>query len=434
MICALIICALTALAVFLSVLIKPEFRIGHFTVGSYWLVSLLGALVLIVTGTIPLDTLWAGLTAPSAVNPLKILVLFLSMTALSVFLDELGFFRYLASVALARAGGSQKRLFLILYLTVSVLTVFTSNDIVVLTFTPFICCFARRARIDPLPYLFAEFVASNTWSMILIIGNPTNIYIASAAGIDFASYVAVMALPTVCAGIVAFGMLFLLFRKRLRVPISVCEEKEHIKEPGALALGLFHLLACTVLLAIGSYIGFDMWLVALGFALSLFLSYTLLSLVHDDPPSHLFVTLKRLPYQLIPFVLSMFTVVLSLDYYGLTDRLAELLSNGMPVLSYGVSSFFAANLINNIPMSVLFSAVGEGAAAIGSLGGVYATVVGSNLGAFLTPVGALAGIMWAGILKKEDVPFSFRTFIKYGVMISLPTLAAALGVLLVVFL
>jgi arsenical pump membrane protein len=67
------------------------------------------------------------------------------MTAFSVFLDELGFFRVLASAALHRAGSSQKILFFILYFTVSILTVFTSNDIIILTFTPFICAFARRA-------------------------------------------------------------------------------------------------------------------------------------------------------------------------------------------------------------------------------------------------------------------------------------------------
>ena len=75
---------------------------------------------------------------------------------------------------------------------VSVLTVFTSNDIIVLTFTPFICHFAKSARIDPLPYLVSEFVAANTWSMALIIGNPTNIYLMSGTGISFLSYTAKM--------------------------------------------------------------------------------------------------------------------------------------------------------------------------------------------------------------------------------------------------
>ena len=118
----------------------------------------------------------------------KILVLFISMTLLSIFLDELGFFRFLASVALKRAGKNQFKLFFLLYATVSVLTVFTSNDIIILSFTPFVCYFAKNARINPLPYLAAEFVAANTWSMALIIGNPTNIYLVTAAGGDFSSY------------------------------------------------------------------------------------------------------------------------------------------------------------------------------------------------------------------------------------------------------
>jgi len=375
------------------------------------------------------------LTADTAVNPLKILVLFLSMTALSVFLDELGFFRFLACFALKRAGASQKKLFLILFATVSVLTVFTSNDIVVLTFTPFICCFARHAKIDPLPYLIAEFVASNTWSMMLIIGNPTNIYLASAAGIRFAEYTATMILPTVLAGLVCLGVLYLIFRKRLRVPITVSEESERIEDKGSLIIGLVHLGACTLFLAIGSYIGFEMWLVSLGFALSLLVCYVIWSLVRDEPPRHLLATVRRLPYELIPFVLSMFTVVLCLDHYGLTAKLATVLDGTLPVFSYGAASFFAANLVNNIPMSVLFSSVAQNSVLNGvSRAAVYAVIVGSNLGAYLTPVGALAGIMWSSILKKEGVPFSFSRFIKYGIMISVPTLVAALSVLFVIFL
>ena len=425
---ALIICLLTGIGVFFSVLIKPDFRFGKLRLGTYWVVSLAGALTLIFTRSIPLSHLWAGLTADSAVNPLKILVLFLSMTALSVFLDELGFFRYLAGAVLARAGGSQRVLFLLLFAIVSVLTVFTSNDIVVLTFTPFICCFAKNAKIDPLPYLIAEFVASNTWSMALIIGNPTNIYIASSAGIGFAEYVAVMFLPTLIAGLTAFSILLLLFRKRLSKPIMQEENPEHIADKPALVLGLSHLGICTLFLAVGSYTGLDMWIVSLLFAISLSVGVLILSFARRGRISLLASTVKRLPYELIPFVLSMFTVVLCLDHYGLTDVLAQLLGNERTVFSYGILSYLSANFINNIPMSVLFSSVLDGGVLSGSayVCGVYATVIGSNLGAYFTPVGALAGIMWVSILKKEKVSFSFLSFVKYGVIISVPTLLVSL--------
>lgn len=431
----LIISGCTALAVFASVLFKPEVRLGKIKVGTYWLISLVGALLLLVTGCLPLDAFWNGLTADTAVNPLKILVLFFSMTALSVFLDEMGFFSYLAGVVLRKAKGKQITLFLALYAVVSVLTVFTSNDVVVLTFTPFICFFAKRARINPLPYLLAEFVAANTWSMMLIIGNPTNVYIASAAGIDFISYMAVMALPTAIAGLCSLGVLYLLFRKSLKKPLEGTEEeKERLKDKPSLIVGLIHLALCTVLLTISSYVEMEMWLVSACFALSLFIVEGILCASTKRKPTALFHTASRLPFELAPFVLSMFTIVLALDNGGWTDKLAQVLSFEPTAIAYGVSSFLSANIINNIPMSVLFSSIIESGSLSGTayLQAVYASVIGSNIGAYLTPVGALAGIMWSAILKKFEIKLSYARFIEYGAAVAIPTLLVALCALILV--
>ena len=220
MIPTVLIASLTCLCIILSVLFFPEIRIGKKKIGVYWIIALIGALLLVFTRRIAFSDLWAGLTAATAVNPLKILVLFLSMTALSVFLDEIGFFRYLAGAAIKAAGEKQTVLFYTLYALVSVLTVFTSNDVIILTFTPFICYFTRCAGIDPLPYLVSEFVAANTWSMALLIGNPTNIYLGGSAGIGFGEYVSVMALPTLFAGLASLLVLRLLFRRQLSEPID----------------------------------------------------------------------------------------------------------------------------------------------------------------------------------------------------------------------
>ena len=211
MISSLIISILTCLFVILSVLFYPSIKIRSITLPSYPIVALIGALALLVSGLLPISELASGLTSAGAVNPIKILVLFFSMTSLSVYLDEVGFFSYLAAAALRRSGGRQLRLFILLYLLVSILTVFTSNDVIILTFTPFICYFTKSARINPLPYLVAEFVAANTWSMALVIGNPTNIYLAQNAGIEFFPYLQVMLCPTLLAGLVSLGMLLLLF-------------------------------------------------------------------------------------------------------------------------------------------------------------------------------------------------------------------------------
>jgi arsenical pump membrane protein len=127
----------------------------------------------------------------------------------------------------------------------------------------------------------------------------------------------------------------------------------------------------------------------------------------------------------------MFILVLALDKYGITGTLGGFLSGpdtvGGTVASFGVSSFFAANIVNNIPMSVLYSSV-VGSMEAGALttAALFAAVIGSNLGAFFTPTGALAGIMWTGQLHDHGVPFSFIRFVKYGATVAVPAMAAAL--------
>ncbi|MDE6614653.1 MAG: hypothetical protein K2K24_04000 [Clostridia bacterium] len=367
-----------------------------------------------------------ALVSDTAVNPLKILVLFISMTILSVFLDELGFFRYLANAVLKKARAGQKKLFLYLYLTVSVLTVFTSNDVIILSFTPFICYFAKNAKINPVPYLAAEFVAANTWSMALIIGNPTNIYLATAYGIDFASYIKVSIIPTLFAGITAFVALYLLFRKKLAQPMQVEEEQVEIHDKVSLWIGIVHLAVCTILLAISSYINLQMWLVSLFAAISLLVISTIVSLVRKRKPSALFGTLRRAPYQLIPFVLSMFVMIVALSENGVTAKISNLLGADLPILKYGVTSFFASNLINNIPMSILFSSIIESAGDAVCISAVFSTIIGSNLGALFSPIGALAGIMWSSILNSHGVKFSYLDFLKIGITVAIPTLIVAL--------
>ena len=430
MLLSIILSAATCLAMILAVLFYPKINIGRVSLGSYWVVTAIGAVLLLVMGTVDARVVVDALFADTAINPLKILVLFISMTLLSIYLDELGFFRYLASATLRRAGSSQTRLFFILYITVSVLTVFTSNDIIILSFTPFICYFAKSANISPLPYLAAEFVAANTWSMALIIGNPTNIYLVTAAGGDFVSYLTTMIFPTLISGTVAFFCLHIAFLKKLSQPIDAQPEKVKIDDPLSLLIGMIHLAVCTVLLAVGSYIGLQMWLVALISALSLLTFTVVIALVRKEAPVHTIVSLKRAPWELIPFILSMFVMVESLNANGVTDYLYHFLDTAAPVWSYGVTSFLAANLINNIPMSVLYSSILSGGAVSAA---VYATVVGSNLGACLSPIGALAGIMWSSILKKHNLKFGYLDFLKIGITIAIPALIAALGVLDLIF-
>lgn len=429
-----IIAGLVCVALVLTVLTNPSINIGKYHIRIfYWTAPVLGSIALLLFRLLPLPVMWEGLTSSGSINPLKILTLFISMTTLSIYLDEVGFFSYIAGISLKFAKTSQLRLFCVLFLLVSVLTVFTSNDIIILTFTPFICYFSKKAEIDPMPYLFGEFVAANTWSMILIIGNPTNIYLATANGIGFGAYTAHMLLPTLFAGITAFLLLLMIFRKPLSQPISIKEEKPAIRDKGLVIIGLLHLAFCTILLILSSYIGLEMWYITLGFAVSLFLCVTIYKKKKGVKERVLLHTIMRAPWELIPFVLSMFLLVLTLDRYQVTTIISDFFGTDHLVWKYGIASFLSANVMNNIPMSVAFSSIVSHLSEADRLPAAYASIIGSNIGAYFTPLGALAGIMWSGILNKMGIPFSFRKYISYGIRISIPVLIAALLGLLIYF-
>ena len=77
-------------------------------------------------------------------------------------------------------------------------------------------------------------------------------------------------------------------------------------------------------------------------------------------------TIVRLPFELIPFVFSMFTIVLSLDYVGVTSQLGKVLSVADSTYLFGALSVLVSNIINNIPMSVFFSSILDNVTLVGN--------------------------------------------------------------------
>lgn len=432
------------------VLRKPSFliRIGcfHFSIESYFLGSLLGLSLLILFQIIDYTHIAKGLNGEGGLNPIGILILFLSLVFISIFLDTTGFFEFCALLALKFAGRDGKRLFFSLYITVSILTIFTSNDIIILTFTPFIYYFSKITDIDPVPYLISEFFAANTWSMMLYIGNPTNILFASVFNLKFDQYFLWMFLPTLAAGMTNIGLLYFLFEKKISQPLSSsCPVNPFlaIKDKGGAIFGLIILGAIIVALAVAPYFGIEMWIVSFIFALILLL----ILMIRDSSKMFirknegkrrefsLLLIAKKVPWAVIPFVLSLFILVEALKVYQVISEIGiffKTICGTSPVIHvfvFGITSALAANILNNIPMSVAFVPIAQSSIKIGLLPAILASIIGSNLGANITPIGALAGIMWMRILRGKDFHLSFLDFIKYGLLVTPITLIVCLGVL-----
>ncbi len=424
----LIVIGIILIAMLLCIVFNLKFQIGKVKISVYWIVCLIGAIVCIIAQFISTESLKNVFISSANINPIKILIIFLSCTSLSVLLDKIGFFQYIAQLALKKAKSSQTKLFFVFNFIIILLTIFTSNDILILTFTPFICYFTKRAKVDATPYIVSEFVMANAWSMFFYIDNPTNIYLCTNFGITFFEYAAKMILPTIIAGVVSLLLVYLLFRKKLKQKIEI-EDEEIIKpDIKLLAIGLSGLGVMVLMMIISPYIGLDIWYVPLACAVLTYIIVLIYLLATKQKLNIITRSFTSLPYELVPFLISMAILVGALKDVGFIDLFASALS-GQSFIVIGLIAFLIGTLINNIPMSMLFTSI------LGSmpfvLNNVYAVVVASNLCAFLTPVGALAGIMFMKILKENGVKFSFLKFILYGAIISIPTLLLTLCTLFI---
>jgi len=149
---------------------------------------------------------------------------------------------------------------------------------------------------------------------------------------------------------------------------------------------------------------------------------------------------SRMPWKIVPFVLGLFIMVESLSVYGWTDKFASSISAVstnvfLAVFIMGVLSSFTSNIMNNQPMTILFTRTLQNnlfiAPAAATKGSMFALILGSNFGANLTMIGALAGIMWGKILMDKGCPISFKEFSKYGFLIMPFVIAAACLVLVI---
>jgi Na+/H+ antiporter NhaD/arsenite permease-like protein len=184
---------------------------------------------------------------------------------------------------------------------------------------------------------------------MLIIGNPTNVIVGTSYQLDFATYTAWLGLPSIVAGFVSMGMLLTYFRsvffarspntlelRELRgsslesdwMAVSVPVQGEVVVRKLSAICGLFCLGATLVLMFGLSFVGVALWMIGLAFGAVMLLkgfnfTFFFVSFYNNikkdgvldlvELGSYRFPTvvqcLKRLPFELIPFMLGMFVLV-----------------------------------------------------------------------------------------------------------------------------
>ena len=106
----LIIVVLTLFLMLICIIFDFKLNIKNFSISIYWIVCLIGAIICISCGFIKFESFKEIFISSASINPIKILILFLSCTSLSVLLDKIGFFKYIAQLTLQKAKSSQTKL------------------------------------------------------------------------------------------------------------------------------------------------------------------------------------------------------------------------------------------------------------------------------------------------------------------------------------
>eukprot|EP00698_Gefionella_okellyi_P007634 TRINITY_DN1866_c0_g1_i1.p1 TRINITY_DN1866_c0_g1~~TRINITY_DN1866_c0_g1_i1.p1 ORF type:complete len:538 (+),score=103.56 TRINITY_DN1866_c0_g1_i1:122-1735(+) len=232
----------------------------------------IGVLLLLICTAVTGEDIRYGIMGDDQIQPYTIVILFMSLAYVCISLDVTGLLTYIAYRATLAAGNSGRKLFLYIFMLSSIFTIATSNDIVILTITPMICHFSKSLRIDPVPFLMAQFFAANIWSALLFIGNPTNIIVALAFDISFLEFSRWMSAPAIASGLTALLLLFLALRSR--IPISLGSQQQlqgldassSLKDKTGAIIGSIVLVGCLLMIATSFWTKIPLWAVTSGSA------------------------------------------------------------------------------------------------------------------------------------------------------------------------
>jgi Na+/H+ antiporter NhaD/arsenite permease-like protein len=350
------------------------------------------------------------------------------LTGMMIIVDitsHTGVFQWIAIKVAKMVRGQPLALLIVFSLVTAVLSALLDNVTTVLLVGPVSLLITRELRLDPVPFMISEALASNIGGTATLVGDPPNIMIGSAAHLNFMDFITNLA-PGVIVILIAFVVtLWFVFRKRisaapeLRARIMSMDEKKAIKDKPLLYKSLVVVgLVITAFLLHGS-LGYEAGEIALAGA-------AVLLLLKGGSPEE---TLKEVDWTTILFFIGLFIVVGATVKAGLINILAKGLldlTKGNPVVTGLVilwASAFLSAFIDNIPyvatMIPLILAL-KGSMDVTPLW--WALSLGACLGGNGTLVGASANVVISGIAGKSGYPIHFLRFTKYGMPIMIQTL------------
>jgi arsenical pump membrane protein len=377
-----------------------------------------GALLLITLRLIPLRL------AGNAIAEGSDVYLFLTgMMLLSELAREQGVFDWVAATAIRAANGSCAKLFLLIYTVGTLVTIFMSNDATAVVLTPAILTAVRKAKVEPLPYLFVCALIANAASFVLPISNPANLVVFHTGMPPLGQWLASFGVPSLLSIAATFFVMRLLFRKDLRASIECNVDEVKLTTEGKMVL-------TGLALMIGVLLGASAMKKDLGLptCIAAVLIAAVVSVESRQNPLKL---LKEISWPTLALVAGLFILVDAVESIGalrLTQAWlasAEHLGPAAGAMIVGFAVGITNNLVNNLPLGLIAGGTLQAAHARGLI--TNAVLIGVDLGPNLSVTGSLATILWLLALRKEKLNVSFWKFFRIGIIAMPIALFAALG-------
>jgi arsenical pump membrane protein len=406
----ILIILIVALSIVLM-LIRPR-RIAE----VYWIGA--GAALVLLLRLIPLQ-----LAGRAIAEGADVYLFLTGMMVLSQLARIFGVFDWVASLAVEHARGSSVRLFTLIYLAGTVVTILMSNDATAVVLTPAVFSAVRRSRAEPLPNLFACAFIANAASFVLPISNPANLVVFRTQMPPLGPWMAAFGLPSILSIVSTYLILRWYFRRDLNCDLPRDQQPTRLTGNGRLVfIGI--VLTAVVLLA-ASAMKKDLGLPTC--VCALVVSSIVLTRARINPMR----VVRDISWGVLPLVAGLFILVEAINSIGamrLSAAAMEWAEKLPPVwgamLTAGVVGL-GNNLVNNLPLGLIAGSTLKVTNAHGLI--ANAVLIAVDLGPNLSVTGSLATILWLIALRREGVHVNARDFLKVGAIAMPVALALAIA-------
>lgn len=361
-----------------------------------------------------------------------VIFLLLGMMLIVAVLRRTGVFEYVAIWAAKRARGRPFPVMVLLVLVTAVASAALDNVTTVLLIAPVTFLVCERLNVPVAPFLIAEVLASNIGGTATLVGDPPNIIIASRARLSFNDFLIHLAPLVVLLLVVFVGLCRVLFRKAFRYDPERAAEVMQLKERDAIhdhrLLAISGVVVGGVLIAfvLHTFLGLEPSVIAMVGGL------TLLALSRLNAES----VAKDVEWPTLVFFAGLFVMVGALVNTGVietvADRAADAVEDRLGLATFVLlwASAFLSAIVDNIPYVATASpVVAELVAAEGTDQGQvlwWSLALGADLGGNATAVGASANVVVLGIAERAGRRISFWEFTRYGLVVTVITIAIAM--------